>query len=451
MKKYLFFVLLLGSAAFFHSCAGMIEDVRLEPTREEVKISPRVLDTSITDIRTLIEKGKLDEQQTRQARSLIESIEDLRHIPPQGGYVLSKRVETLLGRASALIHSSLGIPGAPEERETAREGGWFELNQKIFSAFRVGDHRGVLETAAEIEKAYGRHALGPGEKAALALSLEAEGRTEEAIQAALDAAAELDELPDPLVLNATLARLYSERGKPHEAERRRQKLEQELKERSLLLAALEKEMEAAAPGDKDFKSWARNLSTGRPATDQIIDAIQQAADKVEEEKFSEARELLNRTRQWIEPAEGGSELIEEAMRRLEQSEEVYLEKRITILSREDLDLSPIADLLARERYKEALSRLEAIERISGSSAEVDEIRETAVERLITHETTRAAEIFLAAGKEQNPERKLALLEETRSILRGLLSAYPKASSADRIGSYIKRVDNEIEKLNAQGK
>lgn len=452
MKKCFYFILLLGAGAFFQSCAGMIEDVRVEPDRDVVTISPRVLDASIKDIETLVEKGTLDQKQTRRARDFIEAIENLRHIPPQGSYALSNRVENLLVTASILIHESLAGPRSPETGEAGFDDRWFDWNKRVFAAFRAGDHGGVIETAGAIEEAYGHDSLGPEINAALALSLEAEGRTEEALQTALGAAEELDGLPDRLALDAALVRLHSARGKTREAERWRQNLERELGKHSLLLAALEKKPRPeAAPGDKDFKTWARNLPAGRPDADQIIEAIKQAADKVEEEKFSDAREILNRTRRWIEPTGDGTELIDQAMRRLEQEEEVYLEKRIKILSREDLDLSPIADLLARERYKEALSRLEAIERISGSSAEVDEIRETAIERLITRETTRAAEIFLAADNEPNIKHKKALLEETRSILRGLLSAYPEASSARRVESYIERVDNEIQKLHAQGK
>jgi tetratricopeptide (TPR) repeat protein len=450
MKKCLYFVLLLGTAAFFQGCAGILEDARFEPAREPVKISPRVLDASIRDIQTLIETGALDERQTRCARDFIAAVEDLRHIPARENYALSGRLEKLLGTASALLHESLSRPKVPELEKTEGLDRLMDLNQRIFSEFRVGDHRGVIETANEIEETYGRYSLSPEAGAVLALSLEAEGRPEEALQAALDAAEELDDLPDRLTLNAALARLYAERGKTREAENQRRELEEDLNRRSLLLAALEKQMEpAATPEEKDFKSWARNLSPGPAAEDQVIHSIRQAADKVNEEKFSEAREILNRTRQWVAPTGGGTDLISEAMRRLEQAEEVYLEKRMTVLSREDVDMSPIADLLARERYKEALSRLAAIEQVSGPSAEVDEIRETAIERLITHETTRAAEMFLAAGRESNPEHKMALLQQTRSILRGLLSAYPEASSADRIGSYIERVDNEIRKLKAR--
>jgi tetratricopeptide (TPR) repeat protein len=451
MKKCLYFALLLAGAVLFQSCAGIIEDARVEPARETVKISPRVLDASINDIEALIDKGLLDQKQTRRARNLVKSIESLRHIPPQGEHALSTRLEKLLANASALIHESLSEPRSPDDEKTVPEDKWLNLNRRIFSAFRAGDHRGVTETAATIEENYGRGALGPETSAVLALSLEAQGRKEKALKTALGAVEGLEDLPDRLVLNAALVRLHAALGKTREAEKWRKKLEQQLTARSLMLAALEKQLgSAAAPEDKDFRSWAKDLSTERPDADEIINSIRQAADKVDEENFLDAREILNRTRQWIEPTGGNAELIDEAMLRLEQAEEVYLKKRITKLSREDLDLSPIADLLARERYKEALSRLEAIERISGSSSEVDEIRETAIERLITRETTRAAESFLAAGREQNPKRKTALLEETRSILRGLLSAYPEAASADRIKSYIERVDNEIKKFNGQG-
>ncbi|MFO8091058.1 MAG: hypothetical protein R6U13_14555 [Desulfatiglandaceae bacterium] len=451
MKKCLHLVLFLGAAAFFQSCAGIIEDVRVEPARDTVKISPQVLDASITDIETLIDKGMLDEEQTRRATDLIKAVEDLRHIPPQAENALSTRLEKLLITTSALIHESLSGPKATEHEKIASEDKWIDLTKRIFSEFRVGDHRGVIETAGAIEEAYGKHSLGPETSAVLALSLEAQGRTAEALQTALEAVEGLDDLPDRLLINAALARLHAARGNTREAEKWRQKLEQQLSERSLLLAALEKQLEsAAAPEDKDFKSWARSLSTGQPDTDEIINSIRQAADKVDEENFSDAREILNRTRQWIEPTGGDAGLIDEAMLRLEKAEEVYLKKRITTLSRKDMDLSPIADLLARERYKEALSRLEAIERISGFSPEVDEIRETAIERLITRESTRAAETFLAAGREPSPKRKMALLEETRSILRGLLSAYPEAASSDRIESYIERVDSEIKRLKAQG-
>jgi hypothetical protein len=443
--------LFLAVAILFQGCAGVREDVRLEPAREVVEISPRVLDDSIKKIEALMEKRTFDEQQKSRARELIAAIEDLRNIPAPGTYVLSTRLEKVLETASTLIHESLYGLKLPETQKSVLEDTWIDLHKRLLSAYRAGDYRGVIETAGAIEEAYGPEALGPAASGVLALSLEAEGRPEEALQTALQAAEGLEDLPDRLLLNAALARLHAEGGKMREAGKWHRELKQELSELSLLLTALEKQLEsAAAPGDEDFKTWAQNLAVGRPETNETIDSIRLAADRVDEEKFSEAREILSRTRQWIGPAGGDTELIDEAMRRLEAAEEVYLEKRIGILSRKDIDLSPIGDLLARERYKEALSRLEAVERITGSSAEVDEIRETAIERLITRETTRAAETFLAAGREQSPKRKKALLEETRSLLRGLLSAYPEASSADRIKSYLDRVDNEIRKLNTGG-
>ncbi len=451
MRHSMRFVLFFTAAGLLSGCAGLKEDIPKEPRPVRIEISHRVLDASIKDIQALIQQDALDEQQQKRAVEIIAAFKDFKDLPADGGYALSTGIENLIENTSALIQETFAdIEPSPAEK-TARQDEWSQYHKNIFTAYRAGDHRRVLETAAFLEENYGRDALGPEAGAVLALSLEAEGRTEEALETALLASAELEELPDRLLLAASLARLHALRGKSGEAQKWYRKLEEKLNERTLLLAALEKTLEAMSQKNKDFKAWAMNLRGVRPESDGIVDSIIQAADMAAEENFSDARDILSRARKWIEPTGGDTDLIDEAMRRLEAAEEVYLEKRIKGLSRKDLDLAPISDLLARERYKEALSRLEAVERITGSSTEVNEIRETAIERLITRETTRAAEIFLAAGRQADSKRKRAMLEETRSILRGLLAAYPDAPSADRIESYLDRVEKEIKRLGPGGR
>lgn len=446
MRHGLCLAAFLAASVILQGCAGIIEEARMEPQRPVVTVSPRVLDAAVRDVETLIDGDMLDAQEKSRARELIAAIEAFRHIPPDGGAALSARLERVLESSSGLVHRRLFRVEADETEKSSAGRAIIELHARILSAYISGDHRAVVDTADRIRETWGSDGLSPEATTVLALSLAAVGRRDEALRTGIDASRRLDGLPDAMILTSDLARWHAERGDTREASRSRERLAELLSERSLMLAALEERLAPTPPAEEDFKTWAGNLRRGRPELDGTLDSIEQAAEMVGEERFSDARDQLGRTRQWMEPIGGKTALIDEAMRRLEAAEELYLQKRMRILSRRDLDLAPISDLIARENYRDALTRLEAVERVAGSSPEIDEIREAAIERLITRETTRAAETFLAAGKTDDLKRKKTLLEETRSILIGLLSAYPAAASAGRIKSYVERVERELGKL-----
>ncbi|HDR16705.1 MAG TPA: hypothetical protein ENN79_14735, partial [Desulfobacteraceae bacterium] len=137
MKHHVYTWLFLAVAILFQGCAGVRKDVRLEPAREVVEISPRVLDDSIKKIEALMEKRTFDEQQKSRARELIAAIEDLRNIPAPGTYVLSTRLEKVLETASTLIHESLYGLKLPETQKSVLEDTWIDLHKRLLSAYRA--------------------------------------------------------------------------------------------------------------------------------------------------------------------------------------------------------------------------------------------------------------------------------------------------------------------------
>ncbi len=445
MKHYVHKGLFLVAAFALQGCAGLIEEPRVEPPAPAVMVSPEVLDASVRSAEKLVEENLLDEADIHRADEFIAAIETFRTIPPGDSRKLGSGIEKILESASELVYLGLYRAESRPRDLSTDDTELRDLHRRMLSAYRAGDHKTVIDVASLVRENYGPDGLGPEITAVLALSLGAEGRFEEAVMEGTDASRRLEGLPDFMVLTADLARWHVERGNIRDAENLYKKLETLLSDRSIMLAGLERQLDRPLVEHESFKSWAADLRGSRPELGNVLDTLERAAKLVDDENFSEARDLLGRTRQWMEPGRPETAVIDEAMNRLEKAEEAHLQARIRLLARGDLNLQPISDLIARENYREALARLEAVERVSGSSPEISEIREAAVERLITRETTRAAEKFLAAGKTSDLRRKRSLLEETRSILAGLLSAYPGAPSAGRIQSYLDRVEVELDR------
>ena len=87
---------------------------------------------------------------------------------------------------------------------------------------------------------------------------------------------------------------------------------------------------------------------------------------------------------------------------LELAENDYLEKKISNISlKRDIEQARI--LLEEERFEEAICRLEVLETENEENHEVIELKQFAMDKLITRERNKAAGVFLAAKKTTDPE------------------------------------------------
>ncbi len=138
--------------------------------------------------------------------------------------------------------------------------------------------------------------------------------------------------------------------------------------------------------------------------------------------------------------------MEQAIGSVERAEEKYIEEKIASISLREETLESTRKLLDNEQLEEAISNLNALEAQGEDSREIREIKEQAIERLINRERNRAAKLFLAARRTQDPEKKEEYLRSSYEILNALIDKYPSSPLNEKLKNHIAKVSEELEKL-----
>ena len=155
--------------------------------------------------------------------------------------------------------------------------------------------------------------------------------------------------------------------------------------------------------------------------------------------FDDAKLLLLKTRLRTEdPYE--LELIDKTLKNVEQAEE-----NKDNMTSETAVMEQTIRLIEEENYEEAISKLDEYSLNQAvPTEEMTRLRDLAVEKLINRDRNKAAKIFLAAKKNNDPFKKKELLESSRDILKALIDRYPESNLIDKLQNNLNMVKKELD-------
>jgi hypothetical protein len=141
-----------------------------------------------------------------------------------------------------------------------------------------------------------------------------------------------------------------------------------------------------------------------------------------------------------------TEAIDQAMRKVEDAERKPGEEAVTAsVGSDEIDGVKLAKkFVEEEKYEEAITKLEEMQREGTASPESRELRETAIERLINRERNKAAKLFLMARATSDPAKKSELLSSSYNMLKVLIDKYPTSPLNSKINDNMNRIKEEME-------
>ncbi len=310
---------------------------------------------------------------------------------------------------------------------------------QILDSYIYEDYQAVIDLCIELQTVFGPESLTPDIGLLFALSLANKGMLDEAINIGEGIAKELETSPDIVQLRTGIAEWYLQQGQQEKAILVYEKLADTLDEKGIDVQSLSNKIAAAETG----------LIPGRVKFQRIEevtveDLLQEVEKLLEENRFSEARDLLIAKEHKVHST-SEAETIDQALKRLELAEENYLEEKISMISM-NRDMEQARRLLEEERFEEVIYRLETLEKEQENNSEIIELKQFAIAKLINRERNRAAKIFLTAKETQDPAQKKEYFQETLKILKVLVYKYPSSPLNNKLTSHVKIVEEALAKL-----
>lgn len=396
----------------------------------------------IQELRSLLEQGGLDQDQSLLAASVIRLYEDLL----EGQRALRPLERELL----RIIREMEGDYFERAKRERLEAKGvvtkFLDARDEIFELYLSGNYAGVIDRCVSLRDRYGPRALGPQLESILSFSLSKEGLLEEAIEIGERVVKSTEPLPNTTLLMARIATWYLDLGQRENAIRSLQRLNKLLSDSSAHARRIEGRLAAISPHEvlppKD-ETLEKGAKTGQPTT--LEAAIQRAYGLAEEKKFDDAREYLLKRREQFQDI-SKREAIDQALKVIDQREEEYLDSRIAALSRDRFTLENAKSLAEEERYDEAISALSQLLAVSPENKEAKMLYHSIVEKEINKQRNKAAHLFLAAKNVSDPVKRERYLRSCLEILKGIVDKYPSSPLISKVNSHIEKVLKELEGL-----
>jgi hypothetical protein len=408
------------------------------------------IDERISALTQMLEQGSLSQNDKEIATNLIVAYEAIKrassHHFTEGEY--DKFLYTLLNSLSLIHKTSFSTEREKTEDYLALTSQLAKKRRDIADAYLSGDFRGVINYSLEIKRVFGPNALTPEIALLFALALGKEGMREEAITIGEGVVRELEIMPDPIQLRASLAELQLQGGKRDRALLAYEKLTDTLDEHQAILRSLERKITThttageAEPHQAQGQHHRERAFQVEGSQDQIF---QKVAQLTKEHRFGEARDLLTLKRNEMQ-SDPEREALDKALKVLEIAEEKYLENQVSLISRNREALKLAQKLLEEEKFEEAISRLDKVAVSEGEGYKIRMLKKQAIEKLINRERNRAAKLFLSAKKAQDPLEKEKQLYSTYEILKKLIEQYPSSRLNLKIKSHMKAVEDELNKL-----
>ena len=358
---------------------------------------------------------------------------------------------SLFNAVSLMDEAYYGETGPPGDDKEA-----FALfadkRRAILNAYLKRDYKGVIEGTRGLRAKFGPHAMTPEIGILFALSLAEVGELSQAVEVGEGIADELDRVPDIMRLRSEIARWQLELGREDRALQTYERLTRDQDKRAALVQETARQIRARQQirpvdgailaGPPPAQGHEDPWQEGEYTLDQLIEQVHAL---VQEHAYNKARLLILRER--LRRGDGPeNELLDRELERIDQQEAEFQAQKQT---RDDYlkeTQETARQLMEEENYQGAVDALNQAEASQQLDPEARALKERAVENLINKERNRAAELFLAARKTDDPDKKRQLLVSAYDILKKLIEAYPTSPLNQKLRSHLAVVKNELDRL-----
>ena len=458
MKRHLVLITSIAMLLAAASCAPILERPPAGVVRQPVAppVDPTLIQERLDKITKALERRDLSSTERTVLYSLQEAYQAIKN-PPSAmdeRQFYRRSIQRLFYGLSSLEDLYLSRrPQLGAEGKSAI-GIFSEKTREILDAYLAGNHKAVIDQCIELKKDFGPDAFTPEIGVVFALSLARQGMIKDAIAVGEQMANKLQTRPDLAVLRAHLVQWHLRMGDREAALRNYEKLQDLLDEREIakqrltsMLGPLRKKPEKMlahipkAPPSPEKNQAATHEMAILPL-DQFLAQIQAL---IRDRKFDKARDLINRRRH---QSTSRQELdrLSEALKDVDTKEDQFLQERISVLSEQSEVLREAEVLVEKERYDEALSKLALLNPESVDRMELTRLRDAAISGIINRDRNKAARLFLAAKKCEDPKKKERYLKSCLEILKALVERFPSSPLISKVKDHIARVTEELEKL-----
>jgi len=404
----------------------------------------------IERLQTLVEGNRLTAEDRLLAQELLDTYRTLERSPAAGGAAeeTGALIELLVSSLVKLENRYFQKPPAEEAAPFQGVALFSDKRRIILDSYLASDYQGVVDGCLELERVFGPDSLTPEIGLVFALSLGKRGMIQEALRMGTRISDELEGKPDLIQLRARMLEWQIALGDRKGAVRSYEKLVDNMHEREADLKNAEQALAGRGPQkppfDKTRESAAVIDVSKEPASVQEV--LRQVDALVRKNDFETARLLLLRLRIRLQDGPD-AELVEQTMRSVELAEENSRQGRSAEDSRKEETLRLAANLIDQEKYEEAIAELEVLQQGKEAAPEARQLQERAVEKIVNRERDKAARLFLMARNATDVSKKRELLISSHNILKALIEKYPTSPLNQKISENIKRIEEELSKLN----
>ena len=450
--KYIIISLLLMPV--FFGCLPETKKEVLGPKREALTgplFTSDIIEKKTAYIKGILETKDLDDEDREMALNLLSAYKRIGSVSQDQVMDNHYReiIHILFSNLSRLDEKYFSKK-KPDDQLYSKVINLYSLKRKkILDTYLSGDYQGVINDCVELEAAFGPDSLTPEIGLLFAVSLAKKDMLSEALNIGEKIIRELEGRPDLIHLRANIIEWQLDMGNREKALQLYEKLMDNLDERESIFNRVrqrvtgeeERIVQRKRILPKDYSSNEAELQEPN-----LMEKILMEVDRlVQKHAFAEAKLLLIKQR--LRSEEGPEiETIDQALKTVELAEEIYQEGENFTLSRGKETLELATKLIEKEKFEEAIAKLEELENNQDFASESKEIKDLAMEKLINRERNRAAKIFLMAKKTSDPVKKEELLISSYNILKTLIEKYPSSSLIKRLNSHLISVGSELDKL-----
>jgi thioredoxin-like negative regulator of GroEL len=459
--------LILG-ALFLLSFSGACQSaLQREPVSARQDLTPppslsvEALDRRILYLDRLLETQDLSKDDRELAQDLLVSYRSLKTASQTGSLKqnYSPAINMLLRNLEQMEdrYFTKQVGGASLSSEGVRQ--LAIKRKKILEAFAAGNDQAVIDGILDLEKTFGPEALTPDLSLLFALSLGKRGTFTTALSVGQDVTSQLEAKPDLLQLRAQMIEWQLALGNEKEAKEIYERLQRKLSEREALVRGLEQKFSpersmAGLPDSAVPKEEGLKADTER----DVREALAKADEWVQKGDFGRAKFVLLQQRIRVEEGPD-AKVIDQALKSVEMAEEKAQQQRKPEVAavepaknlREELQqeaqkqdtLKVALGLIRNEKFEEAILKLDEL---PPTDAEVKELKDRAVEKIINRERNKAAQLFLAASKSKDPAKKEELLTSSYNVLKAVADKYPSSPLTPKLQNHMNQVTKELAKV-----
>jgi hypothetical protein len=322
-----------------------------------------------------------------------------------------------------------------------------EKRNKLMDSYLTGDYEGVIDMAVEVENMFGADSLSPDIALVFAVSLAKKGMVQEALGLATRIGDDLERIPGVIELRAKMVEWQLALGDKKGAVRTYEKLVDNIHDTEAFLKGAEQKL--SGHGQQSVYEQKKKDSRGSIDLTKEPHSLQEVLSEVDalvqKNDFDAAKLLLLRLA--IRLQDGAeADLVDQAMKSVQTAEEKAWEQERgeTFQKQEALELA--ADLIEQAKYEEAITEIEKVMWGEELDQEARQLQDLAVEKIVHREREKAGNFFLMARESRDPAKKKEFLLSSYNILKQLIEKYPSTNLYQRITDHIKRIEEELAKI-----